>query len=293
MRSRFRNLAGVLAGVAAALGLGLSAVASRAGSPEVRKGYAGVNGLSMYYEIHGRPNGSTPPLVLLHGGDPTIKTSFGPILPLLAAHRLLVAFEQQGHGRTADVDRPFSFEQTAQDTVALLDYLGIAQADLYGYSNGGHIAIEVALRHPERVRRLVIQSAMFSRDGSDPSFWESFRHARLEDMPAELRQAYLKTAPHPDQLPTFFAKSVQRMAQFKGWTPEQIHSIAAPTMVLAGDHDIVRPEHAVQMYRLLPHASLAILPATDHMGMVSRAEWLAPMIEAFLDSPAATPEPKR
>jgi pimeloyl-ACP methyl ester carboxylesterase len=253
--------------------------------------YGSVNGLKMYYEIHGRAQGDSPPLILLHGGGSTIETSFGKVLPALAKTRQVIAFEQHGHGHTADVDRPFTFEQSAEDTVALLRYLKIRKADFFGYSNGGHIALEIAIRHPDVVRKLVVESAMFTRDGSDPGFWESFKHAKQDDMPAELREAYIRAAPHPEDLPTFFAKSVQRMLDFKGWTPEDIRSIDAPTLVVIGDHDIVRPEHAVLMFRLLPNARLAVLPGTDHMTIVNLSDWLVSMIEAFLNAPM--PEPKK
>jgi pimeloyl-ACP methyl ester carboxylesterase len=132
---------------------------------------------------------------------------------------------------------------------------------------------------------------MFRRDGSDPGFWKSFEHAKLADMPPELREAYLEAAPHPEDLPTFFAKSVQRMLNFKGWKTEDIQSINAPTMVMIGDHDIVRPEHAVLMFRLLPNAQLAVLPGTDHMTIVNRSDWLVSMIETFLDSPMPLSRP--
>jgi pimeloyl-ACP methyl ester carboxylesterase len=259
-------------------------------SPHVRSGYAPVNGLKMYYEIHGTANGNTPPLVLLHGGGSTIETSFGKVLPALAKTRQVIAFEQQGHGHTADiVDRPFTFEQSADDTAGLLRHLKIGKADFFGYSNGGHIALQMAVHHSKLVRKLVVESAMFDRDGSDPGFWKSFEHAKLDDMPPELRKAYLGVAPHPEDLPTLFAKCVQRMLNFKGWTSEDIRSINAPTLVMIGDHDIVRPEHAVEMFRLLPHAQLAVLPGTDHMTLVNRAdsaEWQVSMIEAFLEAPA-------
>jgi pimeloyl-ACP methyl ester carboxylesterase len=135
------------------------------------------------------------------------------------------------------------------------------------------------------VRKLVIESAMSDRQGTDPAFWESFRGAKLEEMPAELRAAYLATAPRPEDLPSFFAKSVQRMVDFRGWTPAEIRSIAAPTLIVIGDYDIVRPEHAVALFRLFPDARLAILPGTDHMTIVKRSAWLLPMIEEFLDAP--------
>ena len=268
------------------------ATAASLHAPPVQSGYALVNGLKMYYEVYGTNNGKIPPLVLLHGGGSTIETSFGKVLPALAKTRQVIAFEQQGHGHTADiVDRPFTFEQSADDTAGLLRHLKIGKADIFGYSNGGHIALQMAISHPDLVRKLVVESAMFQRDGSDPGFWKSFEHAKLDDMPPELREAYLGVAPHPEDLPTFFAKSVQRMLNFNGWTPEDLQSINAPTLVLIGDRDIVRPEHAVLMFRLLPNAQLAVLPGTDHMTIVNRSDWLVSMVETFLDSPMPTTRP--
>jgi pimeloyl-ACP methyl ester carboxylesterase len=256
------------------LALALAAAAQR--------GYAPVNGLRLYYEIHGKPAKDGVPLVLLHGGGSTIGTSFAKLIPLVSKSREVIAFEQQGHGHTADVDRPFSFTQSDDDAAALLRHLRVAKADFFGYSNGGHICLEIALRHPELVRLLVIESAFFSRDGTDPRFWQGFESAKLDDMPAELKEAYLATAPHPEQLPTFFAKSVQRMREFRGWTPEQIRSIAAPTLLLLGDRDIVRVDHAAQMQRLLPDARLAVLPGADHMAVTRRASEVAGIVDEFL-----------
>jgi pimeloyl-ACP methyl ester carboxylesterase len=207
------------------------------------------------------------------------------VLPLLARNRQVIAFEQQGHGRTADVDRPFSFEQSADDAAALLRYLRIERADFYGYSNGGSIALQIGIRHPAMVRKLVVASAMYKRDGFLPEFWESMRRARLEDMPLELKEAYLKVAPHPENLKSFHDKSVERMLDFKDWPARMIRGIQAPTLVINGDADVVRPEHALEMFRLLPHGQLAILPGTNHMALVERADWLASMVGAFLDAP--------
>jgi pimeloyl-ACP methyl ester carboxylesterase len=226
----------------------------------VKIGYAPVNGLNMYYEIRGAGR----PLVLLHGGGSTIDTSFGGVLDDFAKTRQVIAFDQQGHGRTADVDRPFNFD---------------------GYSNGVSIALQVAIRHPGLARKIVAAAVMINHDGANPEFWESMKQAKLEKMPAELHEAYLKVAPHPEQLQTFFDKSVRRMLEFKDWRPEEIRSIQAPTMVLIGDADIVRPEHAVEMFRLLPRARLAVLPLTDHMTLLKRTDWLISTIEMFLDAP--------
>jgi pimeloyl-ACP methyl ester carboxylesterase len=248
----------------------------------VARGYAPVNGLRMYYEVHGPARGT--PLVLLHGGDPAIETSWARVLPALARTRRVIAFDQQGHGRTADVDRPFTFEGSADDTAALLAFLKVAKADLMGFSNGANIAMQVAIRHPEVVRRLVLVSGMVRQEGLRPEFRQGMQKATLEDMPPHLADAYRRTSPHPEQLPSFFRKSVDRMLGFRGWPESAVRSIAAPALVVIGDADVVRPEHAVEMARLLPHARLSILPLTDHEGVVfARAGWLVPMVEAFLD----------
>ena len=280
-----RKIPAAIVIAAAVLGWGFVAydgvLAAKSAARTVKSGYAPVNGLNMYYEIRG----SGAPLLLLHGGGSTIETSFGNVLELLAKNRQVIAVEQQGHGHTADIDRPFSFEQSADDTFALLRYLKIERADFMGYSNGGTIALQIAIRHPEVVRKLVVMSGFFSCDGANPEFWEQFKDAKLETMPAELRETYLKTAPHPEQLQNFFDKTVQRMREFKDIPAEQIRSIAAPTLVMIGDNDVVRPEHAVETFRLLPHAQLAVLPGTDHMMMVKRTDWEVSMVEAFLNAP--------
>jgi len=251
-----------------------------------QRGYAPVNGLRIYYEIHGVANPARPPLVLLHGGGDTIETSFGHVLPELARHRQIIAFEQQGYGHTADIaGRPFSFEQSADDTAALLEYLHINQADLLGFSNGGTIALQVAIRYPRHVRKLVVASGFFKREGADPAFWAGFAHAKLQDMPKELRNAYLEVAPHPENLQSLFDKTVQRMRDFKDIPDASIHGIAAPALVIIGDADVMRPEHAVEEFRLLPHAQLAVLPNTDHMRVMKRTAWVVPMVEEFLNAP--------
>jgi pimeloyl-ACP methyl ester carboxylesterase len=256
-----------------------------------KTGYAPVNGLKIYYEIHGDAKPAHLPLVLLHGGGDTIKISFGYVLPALAPDRQVIAFEQQGFGHTADIaDRRFSFEQSADDTAALLDYLHIAQADLFGFSNGGTIVFQIAIRHPQIVRKLIIASGFFKRDGGYPEFWAGFIGAKLEQMPKELQDAYLETAPHPENLQSFFDKCVQRMRNFKDIPDDAIRGIASPTLVIVGDTDVMRPEHAVEQFRLLPHARLAVLPSTGHMRVMTRAEWIVSMVDEFLD--AAMPKPK-
>ena len=254
----------------------------------VRTGYAPVNGLRIYFEIHGVTNSAQPPLVLLHGGGDTINTSFGHILPELSRSRQIIAFEQQGYGHTADItERPFSFEQSADDTAALLDYLHIEKADLFGFSNGGTIALQVAIRHPKIVRKLVLASALLKRDGAYPWLWDAMANAKLENMPQELQEEYLKVAPHPENLRLFHDKAARRVLDFKDIPTDAIRSVTAPTLVIVGDADVIRPEHAVETFRLLQYAQLAVFPDTDHMKVMTRIDWLVPMIKGFLQEPAA------
>ena len=278
----------LLLGIAVSSGCGSRSLASGVVKQPAQTGYAPVNGLRIYFEIHGIANPARPPLVLLHGGGDTIKTSFGHILPELARDRQIIAFEQQGYGHTADIaDRPFSFEQSADDTAALLDYLHIGKADLFGFSNGGTIALQVAIRHPKVVHKLVLASALSKREGAYPWLWEAMAKAKLENMPKELQQEYLKVAPHPENLRMFHDKAAQRVRDFKDIPADAICGITAPALVIVGDADVIRPEHAVEMFRALPHAQLAVLPGTDHMKVTTRTEWLVPTISAFLDAPAA------
>jgi pimeloyl-ACP methyl ester carboxylesterase len=273
----------IFGGVALATAKNAEQSAMNQSKQAVRTGYAPVNGLQIYFEIHGITNSAQPPLVLLHGGGDTINTSFGHILPELARSRQIIAFEQQGYGHTADItERPFSFEQSADDTAALLDYLHIEKADLFGFSNGGTIALQVAIRHPKVVRKLVLASALLKRDGAYPWLWDAMANAKLENMPQELQEEYLKVAPHPENLRLFHDKAARRVLAFKDIPTDAIRSVTAPTLVVVGDADVIRPEHAVETFRLLQHAQLAVLPDTDHMKVTTRIEWLVPMIEGFL-----------
>ena len=245
--------------------------------------YALINGVQLYYEVHGEAREGTPPLMLLHGGGDTIQTSFGQILPELAQSRRIIAFERQGYGHTADIaDRPFSFEQFADDTVALLNHLKVEQADLFGFSNGGTVALHIAIRHPRRVRKLVLASAFFSHDGAEQAFWDGFATALPDMMPKVLLDAYLAVAPRPEDFHRFFYKGVELMRNFQDIPREALQAIRAPALVVCGDSDVMRPEHAVEEYRLIPRAQLAVLPGTDHMSLTSKTTWLVPMIERFL-----------
>ncbi|GAA4189343.1 alpha/beta hydrolase [Streptosporangium oxazolinicum] len=259
----------------------------------VESGYAPVNGLDMYYEIHGTGRS----LVLLHGSLSGIGTSFGAVLPSLARSRRVVAVEMQGHGRTADVDRPLTVEGMAEDVVALLGHLGVEEADLFGYSLGTAVAMKVAARHPGLVGRLVLASAGFHNGGLHPGVLDGIETLRPEDLAGSpFHEEYLATAPHPDRWPALVEKVKRLDADFPEWTPEAVRAIAAPMLIAAGDSDIVRPEHVVEMFRLvgggvpgdlteLPASRLAILPGTTHLTIMHRAGLLVPMVESFLDGP--------
>ncbi len=259
--------------------------------------YAEVNGLRMYYEIHG----TGEPLVVLHGAYMTID-SMGAFLQELARTRQVIAVELQGHGRTADADRPLSYEQMADDTAALLRHLRIEQADVFGYSMGGAAALQVAIRHPEVVRKLVVASASYTSDGAHPELLEMIPTITPEVFAGTpIEEEYLRLAPNPEDFPTLVAKLKRLDMEPFAWSQEDIRGIAAPTLIIVGDSDVVRLEHAVEMFRLLgggvmgdlaglPKSQLAVLPGTTHFippgsGVLDRADWQLSMIEAFLDAP--------
>jgi pimeloyl-ACP methyl ester carboxylesterase len=247
----------------------------------------------MYYEIHG----TGQPLVLLHGAFSAIGTSFGELLPQLAKTRQVIAFEMQAHGRTADIDRPLTIEQMADDTAAALQQLGIEDADIFGYSMGAGVALQVAIRHPEVVRKLVLASVTYNKSGVHPGLMEGLETMSPEDMAGSpWHEEYTRIAPNPEGFATLFAKKTQMDREIQALPAEAIEAIKAPTLLIIGDSDIVRPEHAVEMFRLLgggvagdvtglPNSQLAILPGTTHVTLVHRAEWLVSMIGGFLDAP--------
>ncbi|MEO8287438.1 MAG: alpha/beta hydrolase [Chloroflexota bacterium] len=260
---------------------------------EFTSGYAQVNGLDMYYEIHG----TGQPLVLLHGAFSAIGTSFGALLPGLANSRQVIAFELQAHGRTADIDRPLTLEQMADDTAAALQHLGIDQADIFGYSMGASVALHVAIRHPQVVRKLVLASVTYNLSGVHPGLMEGFGDMTPDMMfGSPWHDEYLHIAPDPDHFATFFTKKTVMDQGIKDVPAETVAAIKAPTLLIIGDSDLVRPEHAVEMFRLLgggvfgdmaglPNSQLAVLPGTTHVSIVSRADLLLAIIPLFLDAP--------
>ena len=235
---------------------------------QVRSGYAPVNGIRMYYEIHGE---GQRPVVLIHGGGSTIESSFHYLLPLLAAHRRVIAVELQAHGRTSDRDSPESFQQDADDVAALLGYLQIGQADFLGFSNGGSTVLQIAIRHPDLVNKIVPISGVYRRDGLVPGFFESMPKATLNVMPAVLREAFLKETPDTAKLLVMFQKDKQRMIDFKDWSDDDLRSIKAPAMIISSDRDVIMPEHTLRMARVIPGARLVILPGV-HGSSIGAAE---------------------
>lgn len=229
--------------------------------------YAQVNGLRLYYEVHG----SGFPLVLIHGGGSTIQTSFGRILPSLARNHRVIAVEMQAHGHTADIERPLSFTQDADDVAALLASLGIEQADVFGFSNGASTTLELAIRHPERVRRIVVASTMYKREGAYAWLWDMMADPKFSDLPQPYKDAFLEINPDTTALRRMYERDLVRMQNFTDIDDAMIAAISAPALLLVGDRDVVRPEHAVEMYRRMPDARLAILPGGhgDYMGEIA------------------------
>lgn len=252
-------------------------------------GYSDVNGLKMYYEIYGEGK----PLVLIHGGGSTIQTTFGNVIPLLARTRKLIAVELQAHGRTGDRSTELSFEQDADDVATLLKNLNISRVDILGFSNGGTTALYIAMRHPELVDKIVAASALCKRNGVPTQFWDFMKQAQLENMPQPLKDGYLKVAADTGGLKTMHDKDAKRMLNFKDIPDEEISSVKAPVFIVVGDKDVILPEHALEMHRLLKNSELAIIPGVhgEYLGEVTTLDpgnnqpdlVVVPMIEKFLD----------
>lgn len=261
-----------------------------------RGNYVEVNGLKMYYEMHGTGEGE--PLVLLHGAFSAIGTSFGEMLPELAKTRQVIAFELQAHGRTADIDRPLRIETMADDVAAAIKQLGFERADLFGYSMGGAVALQVAIRHPEVVRKLVIASVTYNMSGIHPGLMDGLGEMKPDMMyGSPWHEEYTRIAPHPEDFDKLFVKKSEMDKNLKDVPAEMIQAMTAPTLLIIGDSDLPRPEHSVEWFRLLgggvfgdmppglPDSQLAILPGTSHVSVLNRTSWIVPMVTEFLDKP--------
>jgi pimeloyl-ACP methyl ester carboxylesterase len=265
----------------------------------IQRGYAPINGLAMYYEVHGDVHSAGSPLVLLHGGFLTIEL-LRPLLPALARSRQVIAVELEGHGHTVDLDRPLSFEQMADDVAALIAHRGLERADCFGYSLGGGVALQIAIRHPEVVRKLVAVSAPYQTDGWYPEVRAGMASITADMMATTpLYDAYLKAAPNPERWPGLVSKMQHLLGEERYDWAAGVAAITAPTLLVIGDADSVRLAHIVEMYALLggglqdvgmgppPQSQLAVLPGTTHLSIIARTDLLLPVVMSFLDAPAA------
>jgi pimeloyl-ACP methyl ester carboxylesterase len=268
----------------------VSAVVSAQQTPTT--GYAPVNGLKMYYEVHG----SGEPVVLLHGAFMTIPNNWTGWIGELSKTRKVIAVEMQGHGRTADIKRDFSSENLADDVAALLDYLQIPSADLIGYSMGGGVAMQCAIRHPEKVRKVVSISAAFRQDGWVKEALDTFPQLtseRFKGTPVET--GYKKLSPTPDEFPNFVKRVVAMAVKPYDFGADKLKATKAPMFFIHGDADGVRLEHISEMFRLKgdeifgdmrPRSAsrLAILPNTTHVTLMERMPVIVPMVNDFFDA---------
>jgi len=255
-------------------------------------GYAPVNGLNMYYEVHG----SGEPVVLLHGAFMTIPSNSAGWIDELSKSRKVIAIEMQGHGRTADIPREPTSENFADDVAALLEYLKIPRADLIGYSMGGRVAMEVAVRHPNQVRRVVVMSSTFRRDGMTQEGLDALTHLTPEVLKGSpLETEYKRLSPTPDGFPNLVTRMIAVASKEKDLTADQIKSTTAPMFFIFGDADGIRLEHVAEMFHLKgggihgdlrPRSAsrLAILPNTTHVTLMQRMSIIVPMVNDFLDA---------
>ena len=258
-----------------------------------RTGYAPVNGLRMYYEIHG--SGGTP-LILLHGGLFNIDLQFGELLPSLSATRQVIAVDFQGHGRTNDIERPLTCADLASDIVGLLQHLDVPQVDVFGFSVGGGVALHLAVRHPELVRKAIISSASFHPDGDRSENTEAVGEMTVDMIAGTPMEAeYRAKSPHPDRLQQLLDKLGTFDPGFKGWSDEEIRGIAAPTLITVGDCDAVELQHMVRFLQLrggdvngdfvgVPSSQLAVFPGTTHFYGLARTDLVRDVVLAFLDA---------
>lgn len=251
-------------------------------------GYSEVNGIKMYYEIYGQGK----PLILIHGGGSTIQTNFEKIIPLLAKNRKVIAVELQAHGRTNDRNADLTFEQDADDIATLLKNLNINKADFLGFSNGGTTTLQIAIRHPEIVDKIILGSALAKRNGVPDWFWDFMSQAKLENMPKQLKEGYKKVAADTNGLQIMHDKDAKRMINFKDIPDEQIKSIKAQTLIVIGDKDVITPEHAIELHRQIANSELAIIPGGhgEYIGEITtikpgfkESDLVVPMIEKFLN----------
>lgn len=254
--------------------------------------YADVNGLKMYYEVYGKGK----PLLLLPGALSGISTAFGKLIPLLAKERQVIAVEFQGYGHTTDIPgRPLSYEQLADDVIELIGVLNISQTDIFGYSTGAGVALQVAIRRPDIIRKLVLASVSYNSNGRHPDLKILFSPEVMEDAlkGSPYETEYLNTAAKPENWSGHITKVRAFEQTVQDWSVDEIKSIKAPALIIAGDADIIRPAHVLALYKLfgggslgelsMPASQLAILPGTMHTALTQKIDLLMAMIPGFLD----------
>jgi pimeloyl-ACP methyl ester carboxylesterase len=252
---------------------------------DTKGNYAQVNGLNMYYEVHGSDS-TSPPLFLLHGAF-GFAEGWSAVLPTLAKTRRVIVVELQGHGHTADRDQPLTYEQMADDTAELLKQLKIKSADFFGYSMGGTVALGVAVRHPEVARKVAIlgSTARSPKETYERQFYQEYQSLSADFAPPELKNPYDKTSPDPTRWPILVQKIKEMGPAFKGYSDKELKEIKAQVLIMIGDREGVRPEHAVEMYRVIPNAQLGIFPRGDHFMIFQSPDKVLATLVPFLDAP--------
>lgn len=270
--------------------------AATASAQQPVTGYAPVNGLKMYYEVHGKGQ----PVVLLHGSFMTIPSNWQEMIAALSKTRQVIAVEMQGHGRTADIARDFSYDNLADDVSGMLDYLKVAKADIIGYSMGASVALNMAIRHPDQVRKVVSISGVFRHNGWVQEALDAYPHFTADAFKGSPIEAeYKRLSPTPDAFPNFVKRAISMDLKPYDFGAEKLKATPAPIFFIHGDADGVRLEHIAEMYRLKggdimgdmrPRSAsrLAILPDTTHVTLMQKIDVIAPMINDFLDAKPAT-----
>ncbi|MGF7118620.1 alpha/beta fold hydrolase [Methanobacterium oryzae] len=251
--------------------------------------YANLNGMKMYYEVSGQGD----PLIVLHGAYMNI-ISMGEIIPKLARTHKVYALEFQGHGRTNDIDRPITYPNLAEDVAAFMDVLSLKKADVFGYSVGAEVGLQLAIRHQEKVNKLIAASAAYDLEGWQPEYKAAIPQMTVEmmvNMP--FAEDYRKLAPNPEGFPALVEKMIALEKEPMTWE-EDVKKLKTPVLIIAGDADVATLEHTITMFRLLgggvmgdmgkhlPDSRLAIMPATSHTAVITQTDLLIAFIEPFL-----------
>lgn len=268
--------------------------ASLFASPQSPKtGYVQVNGMKMYYEKHGAVNAESLPIIVLHGAYMNIP-NMGDIIPKLAKSRLVYAIEFQGHGRSTDINRPITYPNLADDVAVFMDSMGVKKADIFGYSMGAAAGLQLAIRHPAKVNKLISASGAYDVEGWQPVFKDFIPQMTVEmflNLP--FAEEYKKLAPNPDGFPELVRKLIQLEKEPMSWAND-VKNIKSPVLIISGDADAATLEHTVSMFRLLgggvmgdmgvplPASRLVVLPATSHTAVITQSDLLLTFTEQFL-----------